>query len=258
MRTRSALTAAVLSVAGLLALACAIPAAPEFPESPDPEPTTTTPVADVPTPTESLDSLEGAFDYDTMGAYVAEVVAAFMNPWLNDTWPDMREPFVRYVERDETGPQNCIDATGEPGYYSGYSYEYCPGDETVYVGQETLWEFYLETGDAGPAMGIAHEYGHHVQYMLGVRPPRTPAQSVQYENQADCISGAWARWMEQHGYLETAQNSPNGRSDLDDIRLMFPIIASAEGEDRDHGTLEERARAFGEGYLRGVGACDLE
>ena len=257
MRTRSAVTVTLLSVAGLLALACSIPAAPEFPDEwPDPEPTTTS-AEEIPTSTDSLDSLEGAFDYDTMGAYVATVVADFMNPWLNDTWPGMREPFVRYVERGERGRQDCVDAAGEPGYYSEYSYESGPGDETVYVGQATLWEFYVETGDAGPAMGIAHEYGHHVQYMLGVPSPRTPAQSVRYENQADCISGVWARWMEQHGFLETAQNSPNGRSDLDDIRLMFPIIASAEGRDRDHGTLEERAQAFSEGYRRGVVACNL-
>jgi len=256
MRTRSAVTAAALTLAGLLALACAIPEAPEFPgDFPEPEPTTAD--AETPISNESQDSLEGAFDYHTMDEYVDVVVATFMNPWLTETWPGMRTPLVMYVARGESGPQNCTDADGEPGYYSGYSYEYCPGDETVYVGQETLWEFYSETGDAGPAMGMAHEYGHHIQFMLDVPAPRTARQSVRYENQADCISGAWARWMEQHGYLETAETSPNGRSDLEDIDLMFPIIASAEGADRDHGTLEERAQAFDDGYRGGVRACGL-
>lgn len=266
MRTRSAVTAAALAVAGLLALACAIPEAPEFPdevpfdevpadEVPEPEPTTD---AEIPISNEPTGSLEGAFSYDTMDDYVRQVVAGFMNPWLRDTWPGLRTPSVRYVGRGESGPQNCIDADGEPAYYSGYSYEYCPGDETVYVGQETLWEFYSETGDAGPAMGIAHEYGHHVQYLLGVPAPRTSRQSVHYENQADCLSGAWARWMERRGYLESAQESPNGRSDLADIDLMFPIIAAAEGADRDHGTLEERAQAFHAGYRGGVHACGLD
>jgi hypothetical protein len=256
MRTRSAVTAAALSVAGLLALACTFPQPPGYEVDPSEPAVTTEP--ETPTPTPTLGSLEGAFDYESMGAYVDEVVAGFMNPWLNETWPGMRPPYVRYVERGETGPQNCVDAEGEPGYYTEYSYEYCPGDETVYVGQETLWEFYTETGDAGPAMGIAHEYGHHIQYMLGVPAPRTLAQSIRFENQADCISGVWARWMGQQGYLETAENSPNGRSDLDDIRLMLPIIASAESDDRDHGTLEERARAFSEGYRDGPSACGLD
>ena len=48
------------------------------------------------------------------------------------------------------------------------SYEYCPVDQAIYVGQDMLWEFYTRTGDAGPAVGLAHEFGHHIQSQLGV------------------------------------------------------------------------------------------
>ena len=251
MRKRSALTTVALSLSGLLVLGCVIPE-PESPFEPDfTVPPTTTEAT--PDPSETGASFEDIYnDYEAMDEYVDAVVEEFLNPWLNETWPRMALPFVMYVPSGVTGPQECTDFDGNPGFYSGLSYEYCPADMTVYLGQDTLWEFFEETGDAGPAMGMAHEYGHHIQYELGVRAPRTAAQSVDFENQADCISGAWARWMEDRGDLET-------EDDLRDIELMFPIIASAEdeGADRDHGTLEEREQAFTNGFLGGPAACGL-
>jgi predicted metalloprotease len=252
MRKRSAVTTAALSLFGLFILGCAIPEPAPFDpaDSTDPNVTNSTTQPVDPTQTDDEGSMEGAYSYTTMGEYAQNVVEWYMNTWVDETWPSMSHPFVMYVESGETGPQQCTDYDGNPGFYSGFSYEYCPADMTVYLGQDTLWEFYSETGDAGPAMGIAHEYGHHIQYELGVPAPFTAAQSVDFENQADCISGAWARWMEERGDLET-------EDDLRDIELMFPIIASAEGEDRDHGTLEEREQAFSDGYLRGESACGL-
>lgn len=255
MRTRSAVTTAALAVFGLFALACTIPAAPTY-NPPDP-PATVNDEVD-PTAAGGNDSMEGAYDYHTMEEYVNAVVVQFMDPWLAETWPGMRAPYVMYVGSRESGAQDCLDADGNPGRYSGVSYEYCPGDETIYVGQDTLWEFYSETGDAGPAMGLAHEYGHHIQYQLNVPVPTTPRQSVRFENQADCLAGVWAAWMEDRGALETEETSPNGRSDLEDIELMFPIIAAAEGDaNRDHGTLEEREQAFFYGFRGGARACGL-
>jgi predicted metalloprotease len=171
---------------------------------------------------------------------------------MRDTWPSMPLPEVRYVADGRSGPTGCTDSEGLPARYTGDSYEYCPPDMTVYLGQSTLWMFYRRTGDAGPAMGIAHEFAHHVQYQLDVPPPFTNEQSIEFENQADCIAGAWTRYADQHGGLET-------EDDLEDIEKLLPLIASAEseGEDRDHGTLEEREEAFTDGFLRGIRACGV-
>lgn len=254
MRKRTAVTTVALSLSGLLVLACAIPE-PDAPFGPaDPDSTALITTTDVtPDPSASRASFEDLYnDYDAMDDYVDAVVGEFLNPWLNETWPGMREPFVMYVPSGATGPQDCTDFDGNPGFFTGFSYEYCPADMTVYLGQDTLWEFFSETGDAGPAMGMAHEYGHHIQYQLGVRSPRTAAESVEFENQADCASGAWARWMQEREALET-------EDDLRDIGRMFPIIASAEdeGADRDHGTIEEREQAFSDGFRSGPAGCGL-
>jgi len=119
----------------------------------------------------------------------------------------------------------------------------------VYVGQDTLWEFYTKTGDAGPAMGLAHEYGHHIQTELGVPGPQTNEQSVQYEDQADCLAGAWTLYAKQHDELE--------QNDLGQIEDLFPIIGSAEGPDQDHGTAQDREQHFMTGYNGGPTACGI-
>ena len=41
------------------------------------------------------------------------------------------------------------------------------------------------------------------------------------------------KFTDEQGWLEVPD-------DIEDIELLFPLIGSAEGVDRDHGTTEER------------------
>jgi predicted metalloprotease len=255
MRKQTVALTATLSIFGLFLLGCAIPSNNDSGTGTPPAAQNST---DQPAPNATdTNSLEGKFDYTTMDSYVHEVVQDFIDPWMQEDWPKVSIPQVLYIAHGQQGNEGCTDASGNPGQYSGDSYEFCAADMDVYVGQDTLWEFYSQTGDAGPVMGLAHEFGHDIQYQLGLPAPQTNAESVSYENQADCLAGTWAQWANGKGYLETAQNSPNGRSDLDDIDKLFPLIASAEGPDRDHGTLDERKNAFSAGYQGGPSACGI-
>lgn len=201
-----------------------------------------------PTSSGTASSLEGRFSYETMDAYV-EAVVPMIREWAADTWPQLPMTQVAYVPRGVRGVEDCLDRTGVQAVYTSSSYEYCGANAVIYVGQDMLWTFYQRTGDAGPAVGMAHEFGHHVQQQLGVPPPQSAQESTRHENQADCLAGAWVRYTDQKGLLEYPD-------DIEDINALFPLIGSAEGPGRDHGTADERLRAFDLGFSSGPRACN--
>jgi predicted metalloprotease len=236
---RTKTTTLALITAAVIAAGCMVPDDPGDPGVPGaaPEQGTSAPG----------ESLEGQFDREGMDQYVNAVVP-MITEYMQETWPDMPLPEVVYVPDGYTGREGCIDQSGQQATATSASYEYCPVDQAVYVGQDMLWEFYTRTGDAGPAVGLAHEFGHHVQSELGATLENM--SSVDIENQADCIAGAWTRFTDERGWLER-------EDDLKDIETLFPLIGSAEDPTRDHGTTQERAASFEAGFTGGVGACGL-
>jgi predicted metalloprotease len=244
-KSKPAVTAVALSVFGLLLMGCILPSDEDPYAGGDSPPASTG--AD-PDPSSSR-SLEGQFQYETMDQYV-DAVVPMVEKWIQTTWPGMAVPRVYYVPGGVSGREGCLDSDGRNALYTSKSYEYCPNDNAVYVGQDTLWEFYTKTGDAGPAVGIAHEFGHHIQNVMNVPPPRTTDQSIRYENQADCLAGAWTKFTDEQHWLEYPD-------DIEDIEALFPLIGSAEGEDRDHGTTRERQTSFAQGFQDGPTACGI-
>ncbi|GGK24087.1 membrane protein [Pilimelia terevasa] len=82
---------------------------------------------------------------------------------------------------------------------------YCPADRNVYIDltfYRTLADQLGAPGEFAQPYVIAHEYGHHVQTLLGTEAQMRRAQqrdpgnanrySVKLELQADCYAGAWA------------------------------------------------------------------
>jgi len=159
----------------------------------------------------------------------------------------------------------CGQASAEVGPF------YCPPDEAVYLDvsffEELQSRFGAKGGDFAEAYVIAHEYGHHVQHLLGIDEQvggdRQGAESggVRLELQADCFAGAWARSAEDDGFV-TELSDDDIAEGLDAARVIGDDhLQQRAGGDVDphsftHGTSEQRQRWLTAGYTDGADACD--
>ena len=192
---------------------------------------------------------------------------------IQDHWSTTIEGYRPAVTNFFTGSvttRGCGSATSAVGPF------YCPADAEVYIDLgffDVLEErFGGSGGDFAEAYVLAHEYGHHVQNLLGIRGDRdagAESDAVRQELQADCFAGVWAN------RATTTPDPTTGEVLIlelteQDIREALDA-AAAVGDDRiqeaatgevdphtwTHGSAEQRQRWFMTGYDTGdANRCD--
>lgn len=156
----------------------------------------------------------------------------------------------------------CGGATSSSGPF------YCSADQSVYLDLSffsTMKKQYGAGGDFAYAYVIAHEVGHHVQYLLGTlqkahsemnRVSKTESNqiSVRLELQADFYAGVWANYdNKMFGSLEDGdiEEGLAIASKIGDDYLQKQAYGYTVPESFNHGTSAQRSRWLKKGIMTG-------
>ncbi|MBR5347228.1 MAG: neutral zinc metallopeptidase [Deltaproteobacteria bacterium] len=160
---------------------------------------------------------------------------------------------------------------------------YCPGDQKLYLDLNYLGKMeqqlrsnvsFKKAGDFALAYIVAHEFGHHIQTLMGISDAlnkwrqQMDARSfnqrqVRFELQADCLAGVWAHDAEKSspGLLEIGdiENAIKVANVVGDDRIQGQLQGRVRPDTFTHGTSEQRMSWFYQGYRSGsgnLGACN--
>ena len=146
---------------------------------------------------------------------------------------------------------------------------YCPGDKKIYMDmsffEELRTKFGAEGGDFAVAYVIGHEYGHHIQNLLGTSTKMRQLQqgkseaeanklSVALELQADFYAGLWTNYNEktnamlEPGDIEEALSAANA---VGDDAIQKKMQGQVVPDSFTHGTSEQRMYWFQKGLQSG-------
>jgi len=193
-----------------------------------------------------------------------------------DTWSRMFQqggqtyapPKLHFYSQQ--GSSGCGEAMSAMGPF------YCPSDQRVYLDTEFFDELqsrFHAAGDFAQAYVIAHEVGHHVQYLTGtadkVRREQQAsdekganALQVRMELQADCYAGVWAaNARDAHGaaLLEAgdAEEGLRAAQAIGDDTLQRSAGRTPVPDSFIHGTSAERVAWLKRGLKTGdPSTCD--
>ena len=178
---------------------------------------------------------------------------------------------VSFDGQTDTG---CGPASADTGPF------YCPPDQTIYIDVSFYQQLVTQFGSSGGPLAreyvVAHEYGHHIENLVGAMDQANrggsgaTSDSVRIELEADCFAGMWA------AHAATTKDPDTGVTFLEPLTQqdLKDALSAAQsvGDDHiqqqatgrinpdlfTHGTSAQRERWFSVGYDGGtLSSCDV-
>jgi hypothetical protein len=228
-------------------------------------------------PGETLQELEARCDGDGAVTQYTDCRLIKVVNVADDTWSkefarrnlDFRPPGLAFFT-DQTQTGGCGTASAQVGPF------YCPGDETIYFELgflDVLQQQFGAQGEFAQAYIAAHEYGHHLQTVLGTErevraaqqqnPDRANDYSIAMELQADCYAGVWSTLADANegaGIVLTKDDvaeAIRAAEAVGDDRIQAKTQGQVNPETWTHGSAEQRAKWFETGLDSGdIAQCD--
>lgn len=146
---------------------------------------------------------------------------------------------------------------------------YCPSDKTIYMDMaffnELRTRFGAEGGDFAVAYVMAHEFGHHIQTLLGTSGKVRQLQenknetegnklSVALELQADFYAGLWTHYNEKQNHILEAgdiEEALSAANAVGDDAIQKKMQGQVVPDSFTHGTSKQRMYWFNRGFETG-------
>lgn len=211
------------------------------------------PAGDQAPPSSLEGSCEGAsskVDSAKFNACVQSNVQSFWRGALKERYEPAK---MVYFTGKTTSPCGAAEASSGPFY--------CPGDHQVYLDVEFFKDLQSKLGakggDFAEAYVIAHEYGHHIQSLLGTERKvrglqaraskiESNALSVKMELQADCYAGAWGHAAFAGGKVDKAEiaDALDAAAAVGDDSIQKKMTGTVRPETFSHGSSADRQKWF--------------
>jgi len=200
---------------------------------------------------------------DEMAKFASKVLAGTEDVWTKE-FAKMGRKYVppKMVLFSGVTQSKCGGASSQTGPF------YCSADQAVYLDVSFFNQMKEQLGAGGDfayAYVIAHEVGHHVQYLLGTLDKIHQMQSrssekvsnqlsVRLELQADFYAGIWAyNDNKMFNSLEPGdiEKGLNAASAIGDDRLQMQSQGYTVPDAFNHGTSAQRVRWLKKGATTG-------
>ncbi len=200
---------------------------------------------------------------EALAKFARQILAGTEDVWTAE-FKKMGRTYVppKLVLFKDAVQSGCGGATSASGPF------YCSADQCVYLDLSFFSEMYKQLGADGDfayAYVIAHEVGHHVQYLLGtldaahqkmrqVSEKESNQISVRLELQADFYAGIWAYHdNKMFGSLEDGdiEEGLNVASKIGDDYLQKKARGYSVPDSFNHGRSDQRVKWLKKGLTTG-------